>query len=188
LFEDSMQSSVIWPKAGSLRNGMCFRRPEAERRISGGGSSFWRTPRSHDWKGGITGRDGSTRNQADYFLPDQVNARMWPTPAAAEGFGRRRRDVAKRRTDGLQTAVKMWPTPNVRDHHAQGAGHDPKAQSSRLPLAVRRYPTPTRADGEGGPGTNGREGGENLRTAHGGQLNPTWVEWLMNWPLGWTEI
>lgn len=22
----------------------------------------------------------------------------------------------------------------------------------------------------------------------GGQLNPTWVEWLMNWPLGWTDL
>jgi hypothetical protein len=21
----------------------------------------------------------------------------------------------------------------------------------------------------------------------GGQLNPTWVEWLMGWPLGWTD-
>lgn len=22
----------------------------------------------------------------------------------------------------------------------------------------------------------------------GGQLNPTWVEWLMGWPLGWTDL
>jgi len=21
-----------------------------------------------------------------------------------------------------------------------------------------------------------------------GQLNPTWVEWLMGWPLGWTDL
>ena len=21
----------------------------------------------------------------------------------------------------------------------------------------------------------------------GGSLNPTWVEWLMGWPLGWTD-
>ena len=23
---------------------------------------------------------------------------------------------------------------------------------------------------------------------NGGQLNPTWVEWLMGWPLGWTDL
>ena len=22
----------------------------------------------------------------------------------------------------------------------------------------------------------------------GGKLNPTWVEWLMGWPLGWTDL
>jgi hypothetical protein len=24
--------------------------------------------------------------------------------------------------------------------------------------------------------------------APGGQLNPPWVEWLMGWPIGWTEL
>ena len=38
------------------------------------------------------------------------------------------------------------------------------------------------ADGMGGLGNSGREGGENLRTATGGQLNPTWVELLMGFP------
>jgi DNA (cytosine-5)-methyltransferase 1 len=27
-----------------------------------------------------------------------------------------------------------------------------------------------------------------LATQNGGQLNPTWVEWLMGWPLGWTDL
>ena len=80
--------------------------------------------------------------------------------------------------------------------------------------------TPTKSDADGGPGSNGREGGLNLRTAVrretfptptvndsknnppsqalrntpplnvvvGGQMNPTWVEWLMGWPLGWTDL
>jgi hypothetical protein len=28
----------------------------------------------------------------------------------------------------------------------------------------------------------------NLNDQLGGQLNPTWVEWLMGWPLGWTDL
>jgi hypothetical protein len=52
----------------------------------------------------------------------------------------------------------------------------------------RQWPTPTKSDGEGGPGSSGRDGGENLRTAAGGALNPEFVEWLMGFPLGWTEV
>jgi hypothetical protein len=37
----------------------------------------------------------------------------------------------------------------------------------------------------GGPGTAGRDGGENLRTAVSGSLNPSFVEWLMGYPLDW---
>ena len=52
-------------------------------------------------------------------------------------------------------------------------------------------PTPTRQDGcngTGGPGSLGRDGGENLRTAVGGSLNPVFVERMMGFPDGWTEL
>ena len=26
------------------------------------------------------------------------------------------------------------------------------------------------------------------RVESGGKLNPRWVEWLMGWPLGWTDL
>jgi hypothetical protein len=26
------------------------------------------------------------------------------------------------------------------------------------------------------------------KTTIGGKLNPMWVEWLMGWPLGWTDL
>ena len=28
----------------------------------------------------------------------------------------------------------------------------------------------------------------NLSQGNGGQMNPTWVEWLMGYPIGWTEL
>ncbi|KPG94781.1 hypothetical protein AK821_18410 [Pseudomonas sp. RIT-PI-r] len=27
-----------------------------------------------------------------------------------------------------------------------------------------------------------------VMASDGGQLNPEWVEWLMGWPIGWTEL
>lgn len=51
------------------------------------------------------------------------------------------------------------------------------------------WPTPTRSDGAGGPGSSGRQGGPNLRTAVGsGQLNANWVEWMMGMPVGTTDL
>jgi hypothetical protein len=32
------------------------------------------------------------------------------------------------------------------------------------------------------------QGGTPLSMQAGGQLNPVWVEWLMGWPLGWTDL
>lgn len=58
-------------------------------------------------------------------------------------------------------AVKQWPTPAARDHRHPNA----KPYSER----------------GGGPK------GEQLPNAVGGSLNPTWVEWLMGWPVGWTD-
>ena len=53
---------------------------------------------------------------------------------------------------------RKWPTPNARD-----ALKDTSPKRDRLPDAVGSDP-------------------------HGGKLNPDWVEWLMGWPIGWTDL
>ena len=58
--------------------------------------------------------------------------------------------------------AKMWPTPAARDY---------------------RFPNKKTYSERGG----GKKG-EQLPNAVGGPLNPTWVEWLMGWPLGWTDL
>jgi hypothetical protein len=53
----------------------------------------------------------------------------------------------------------------------------------------------------GTPNCSGMDGGSNsrkaakkrgniaeLETKKTGQLNPSWVEWLMGWPIGWTDL
>ena len=103
------------------------------------------------------------------------------------------RQTWERRTSGNESG--SWPTPCSRDHKGgadwslrQRDGKPRKLSDMTLPDAVRMWPTPTKSDGCGGPGRSGRDGGMNLRTAAGGSLNPTWVEWLMGWPLGWTDL
>ncbi len=87
--------------------------------------------------------------------------------------------------ESLATAVwqrEMWPTPAARDH--KGPGLPSRQGGQDLPTAVRRWPTPVASDA----GTDrGSSAGWGLRNAVGGLLNPTWVEWLMGYPAGWTD-
>ena len=75
----------------------------------------------------------------------------------------------------------MWPTPNARDHKDTGQNVDWEkvAKKSKLAGAVM-WPTPTanRRDGLQSHGVN----------IVSGSLNPNWVEWLMGYPVGWTDL
>lgn len=55
------------------------------------------------------------------------------------------------------TGSGCWPTPTVNDSKNNGAASQLERQSP------------------------------NLNAVLGGALNPTWVEWLIGWPLGWTD-
>lgn len=54
---------------------------------------------------------------------------------------------------------------------------------------IEKYPTPmaTDAKNNGSPGQQRRHSPQ-LGAVVGGALNPQWVEWLMGWPIGWTDL
>jgi hypothetical protein len=75
----------------------------------------------------------------------------------------------------------LWPTPCL---PGNGGNHGKKKLKAML------WPTPQARDHKGPPGKGCQERGghqSSLPEEIGGQLNPTWVEWLMGWPLGWTN-
>jgi len=63
--------------------------------------------------------------------------------------------------------------------------------NSRKALKKRQqsYPTPTVDDSKNN-GNNARKNGpySSLNGMIGGPLNPVFVEWLMGWPIGWTDL
>ncbi len=82
----------------------------------------------------------------------------------------------------------MWPTPQCNDVK-HGMGEDRTKHQTMLIHAIRdrasagrgaKYDTPT-VHGDGGSGRKGT-------TPKYGQLNPDWEEWLMAWPVGWTDL
>ena len=85
------------------------------------------------------------------------------------------------------TGSGLWPTPTVTgNHNRKGAS---KNSGDGLATAVK-WATPTCHDRKGKSGAKrGRNahGSECLTQQAGGTLNPMWVEWLMGWPVGWTD-
>lgn len=128
-------------------------------------------------------------------------ATMWPTPADCvpndgENLGtwlERRERVKKTAKNGngmgtpLSIAVQLWPTPN-----ASKAGNDVTLRASgdgrqtpnKLGWAVAEQEnsknvlstSEKQSDSPNGESTQPR------------YLNPEWVEWLMGFPIGWTDL
>ena len=64
-----------------------------------------------------------------------------------------------------------------------GGSNSRKALKKRM----EQWPTPLSSEHKGNQKI--RENRQNGLTALvGGRLNPMWVEWLMGWPLGWTDL
>jgi len=121
---------------------------------------------------------------------------LWATPAASDG--QRGGTITDKMTgQSLPQMVNTpdkWPTPNARDWKDSGASQGNR-QSPNLGTQVH-WPTPRSCSAMAATLTDQGQRFPNLETvmAHtdqatiGGKLNPTWVEWLMGWPLGWTDL
>jgi hypothetical protein len=80
------------------------------------------------------------------------------------------------------------PTPTARDWkdgRAKACKNVPV--NGLLGRWVHLWPTPV-SDDTGWRRNKYPQGGTALSTAIGGMLNPRWVEWLMGYPDGWTDL
>ena len=119
----------------------------------------------------------------------------WPTPKTAperpnEGNVRMLRKKVLAGELSLEEAKSMLN------------GKDPREAQGKLPAAFDTWPTPVASPNENrdtkrrpsqAAGKRGKtlaaEANESIRPGGGvGHLNPTWVEWLMGFPLGWTVL
>jgi len=104
-----------------------------------------------------------------------------PTPTVCGNYNRK--GASKHSGEGLATWVKRLPTPTAQDAKNSTFPPSQKDRDSIIGYIIR-YATPTASTG--GPEPEGKTG-RKLVTQIGGALNPAWVEWLMGWPVGWTD-
>jgi hypothetical protein len=97
------------------------------------------------------------------------------------------------------TGSGSWPTPTV-DDSTNVTRKSGAYQSLTRKVMENAWPTPTRGKLSGGTGGMQQieakylageitsEERKAMRAGNGGTLNPNWVEWLMGWPIGWTDL
>jgi len=115
-----------------------------------------------------------------------------PTRRVASGGGHKRAgNPYDMPTLDCMARKNLWPTPTVKGNHNK-VGLSARSGDG-LATAVNRaetFPTPCSRDHKDcGPNVNWAKvkAKHKLAGFAGGALNPTWVEWLMGWPLGWTD-
>jgi hypothetical protein len=199
LFEEWATFSETWPRSGMTLNGRAYRRPPSVHRTSVGGSSSSPGPNTDGlWPTPVADGDRSTM-YAQGGMPLGVAARMWPTPTVQDSANDGGPSQFERNSLPLNAAVKLWPTPKRSD--AERGGDPERYQGSKsmngrrsnLVDAVQRWRTPNASvvDPKSSVvklvGRSPSDPQVGLADQVGGQLNPTWVEWLMGFPAGWTD-
>jgi len=169
------------PISGMTQNGVLFQQPRWVPLTGVIGSSLWPTPTAvtRPMEGNVRiyrakiEAGEMTEAEAEAILGKSVWAAqgaipmMWPTPTTQDHIQRRstQQTPGSMHSVGLGDAVRMWATPTARD--GKGAANYKKQSRNDADLT-------NQARAEDGV-TNG-------------SLNPTWVEWLMGFPTGWTDL
>ena len=166
---------------------------------------MWRTPNTRG--GEQAGYADMEKLQARWASGKQVQlcdqVRMWPTPTASTPTSPtapwkpdvpwwKQSRAARHLAALVENPERMWPTPTSSLGTHAGLVTPSKAREGGTlveAIAARtEWPTPTarawKDNGES-PAELARNS-PTLAVAAGGQLNPTWVEWLMWFPLEWT--
>jgi len=185
LLEDLEEFSETWPQWGLMRDGECWEQRTLEQTIRGTESGLlpdgmvtFHTPNT-------TGLDGGSNSRK--ALKKRKEETKFPTPTASDWMSPKQnginlvngRYVRTSLTTGVKFGAKLsdainldmkkkWPTPQASDNRDRGNMSNPSiqrriAKGKQIMLSQSVHPT-------------------------SGQLNPTWVEWLMGWPLGWTDL
>lgn len=152
----------------------------SERRTGGSASRLWATPNAADSQGTTGGGQGRSL---------RTDVKMWQTPTAEDAANRTFR-TNSRGEPKLSGQVKLFPTPRASDAKGSGPAGSASAEHDLNKGNLKgfvMYPTPRAQCARGtGPSRVGNKA--DLQTVAGGQLNPDWVEWLMGFPVGWTNL
>ena len=172
----STKCRLIWNLRATTYNRTYFLLQVSTRPTSASAFGLLPTVRANKW--GLPDSHGNTKAW-----------QMLPTPRTSDGNG------AGLHGDGgmdLRTAAQLIPTPTVNGNNNR-KGLSEKSGDGLSTWAKKMLPTPTTNDSKNSSlpaSQKDRDGlaGTMLTSGMTGQLNPRFVEWMMGYPTGWTEL
>ena len=151
--------------------------------IKGRESGLWRTPDAHGGRGPSSKErmKMKLKKKMPISLNDQVAHPnlMWPTPTAISRLNEGNVRMLRK---------KVMSGELSREEAEQMIGKDVFEQQGKVQKII--WSTPTARDWRSGKASE-KTLAKNTRPLSeqtGGQLNPMWVEWLMGYPKGWTDL
>jgi hypothetical protein len=214
LLGDLDEFSETWPRWGLMRNGECWEQQTLAHRTNGtefGLSERLPTPQASDYITKKTSASWKAKGGVNFSLSNPDIQAKWPTPCLPGNGGTNGKAKLKKMLmlptptasmmpcEGtVRIMRKVWELGEMSLEEASAiAGRDVRKAQGK----VKAWPTPVKSDyaarrpSEGWRGesdlpsvvwteTGGRENPEKPPA----QLNADWVEWLMGWPLGWTDL
>ena len=157
---------------------------------------FWAMPKASDAITGATARQSDRAPEKTTHLAAQVH--LFPTPRAADGEkGPRTSAGAEKEANrghgiDLPLYAQLYPTPTVRGNYNREGVSAHSGDGLAAFVKKLMYPTPTANDSKNNaPPSQHTDNGRHtnhLNGVAGGALNPMWVEWLMGFPINWTDI
>lgn len=189
----SEEWSETWPRSGTISGGIACRRAPLVPRISGTGFSSspvsqghqapFPTPSATSYGSSGNGEGNNTVSRGRPSLDAMARRGLWPTPTVgdSQSAGSRNTPTSKAHpgvslTDAVRGDAgtgRRFPTPNAVDSKAENC--DRRAARVKRERKRRAKGAPSQLPAEVADGT-------------GGQLNPTWVCWLMGFPPDWLDI
>jgi len=173
--------SGTWPRSGMTRSGIAYRRaplvPLTKETASG---SLLPTPEASNTKAVALRSNG--RSPRNFMAP-------LPTPTAKANM----LVPSMQKWAAHRNLVEEWPTPTASLGTKGGRVTPQKGREGGTlieAVSARSFATPTARDWRSGKASEAthEKNSRPLSEQVGGSLNPTWVEWLMGFPLGWTDL
>jgi len=197
--------SKTWPRWGIMLNGECSELGMSVRHISETECGSWLTPRAmevdespENFRSRMNSKRKNDRKNGFGSLTMQVKVKegMWPTPRSCSAMAATITPESShdpKRFPNLETVVgqRTWPTPTSSEHKELGGTPIQPTYVTPRVTGTEHYKTVETRKGAEEAARHNTLASVQVQHHNGektAQLNPSWVEWLMGWPIGWTDL
>jgi len=162
LLEDLALSSRIWPRWGMTQGGECLEQTRSAQIMSASAFGLLRNQSRAKRLTEMTMGGFAPGAEENFSLSASATTANGNATTAANGHTR---FIMKNGTVARHAAPLMWPTPQANEDAAGTVN----GNMQRMLTHAAKESIP-------------------LETQNGGQLNPTWVDWIMGFPIGYTGL